>query len=106
MMNPRLEELIIWFLELGQIGIIAYGLVGGVFLLAVAYSQLKDSEFGKVIVSVLPVMFVPTMIRLALVSAPEEVLVMFPPILMNNLNLFYVLPVLMVLLKTWGALFE
>ena len=104
-MDPRLAELIIWFLEFGQLYILVYGLVGGLIVVGIFLAWAKDQDWGKHVIGLIPFMFLPVFL--------ERILLMMPPeadpimnLVMENIGLLYVFPVIAILLFVIKGVFQ
>ena len=101
-MNPRLEELLIWFLEIGQVYILVYGLVGLVAIGIIGILFIKDQNWGKSIPVVMPFFFMPLIIRR--VFTDPELIIMFPwasAFLVQFADLFYFIPIILIGISAW-----
>ncbi len=104
-MNPRLAELIIWFLELGQLYILIYGLVGGLILVGIFLAWAGDQDWGKHVVGWIPLMIIPMMMKQAIPLMNLET----DPIMnliMGNIELLYLFPVIAILLIAIKGVFQ
>ncbi len=104
-MNQRLAELIIWFLELGQLYVILYGLVGGLVLVGIFLFWANDQEWGKHVVGWIPLMMIPTIMKqsIPLMNLEADPIM---NLIIGNIDLLYVFPVIAILLIAIKGVFQ
>ena len=106
-MISRLEELIIWFLELGQLYIIVYGLVGGLVLVGIFLAWANDQDWSKHVIGLIPFMFLPMILKqsISMMNMPPEAAPLMN-VIMANIDFVYVLPVIFAFLIVIKGVFQ
>ena len=100
-MSPRLEALLIWFLEFGKSYMLISGIFGGILLLAIGLLWAKDQDWSGSVLKVFPLFLMPTMMRMVVpLIEPYQLTDPIFSLILRYVDFFYFIPIL-VLIGSW-----